>query len=418
MGPTDPSNTWMGACTYKVINATDLGCTLDGSGVARIDWFIHRVTSPTTYELYQSGTVYDDGEGDYDLTDGKMSIRINVDEDCEHYISYRVFDDMGNYDVVLGIETPNKQYHKIDVTAPETYLTYDGNYCFEDEDEICVNTTTGIIINTNNVGTSPCIYPETMTFFRVYNNGQWYPDPETGLGNYDVYTESDARSLWKDVYWYDYTKPFSFTEECVHYLEFFAKDPLCNTEVTHNITHYVDNQPPIIIKTVGDPKCPVPGTDDWCVTTDTEITLAAEDQGCCPSEEFYFEYRTWYNGVWTDWIDYNGVIKFTEECMHYLEVRGEDCIGNQAYDNETFYVDNSAPEITKTVGDPKCPVPDTDDWCVTTDTLITLTATDDDCCPSGDITIEYRINGGSWITYTAPFSFDQECEHQLQPRLH
>ena len=58
-------------------------------------------------------------------------------------------------------------------------------------------------------------------------------------------------------------------------------------------------------------------------------------------------------------------------------VRAYDCLGNglddEFWDIETFYVDDSPPEIIKIVGDPNCTgcgEMGDDDYCVTTDTLI------------------------------------------------
>jgi len=122
-----------------------------------------------------------------------------------------------------------------------------------------------------------------------------------------------------------------------------------------------------------------------------------------------------------EWQTYTVPFSFDEECVHTLIVRAYDCLGNgmddQYWDTETFYVDDSAPEITKTVGDPNCFI-DEDEYCVTTDTLITLEAMDEDCCPNSEITIEYKIGEGGWQTYTEPFSFDEECEHILIVRAY
>ena len=420
MGP-HPDNVWMGACTYKVINATDKGCTVGGSGVAKIDWFIHRIIGEGNYELYKEGTVYDDGEGDYNPVDGEMSIRINVDEDCKHYISYRVFDDMGNYDVALGIGTPNKQQHWIDVTPPETDLSYDGPSCTYDEDEICVTTDTIVTINTNNTGKAPCIHPETMTFWRVYvvDEGRWYPDEATGQGAYSTYGESDPKSVWKEVYWFNYTKTFSFTEECVHYLEFFAKDPLCNTEETHNVTHYVGGSDPMINKSVGDPNCTGVSGADYCVTTETPIDIDAYVPGCCQilTVEISDDGEEW-DPITVPYTHY-----FEKECYHELYIRAYDCLGHIVWDNETFFVDDQAPELNKKIGDPKVFLGNDTyghhQWLIYPETEINFTAQDLGCCPSG-FTIVYRVwylgEWTIWTNYTGNITLTGGCVHYLEAK--
>jgi len=163
--------------------------------------------------------------------------------------------------------------------------------------------------------------------------------------------------------------------------------------------------------------------DRYCVTTDTLITLDAVDLGCCPSL-ITIEYRIWnITDGWSDWIKYTGEFSFEEECEHYLEVRAYDCLENgiDIIDNETFYVDDTPPEIIKTVGDPNCTgcgEMGDDDYCVTTDTLITLEAVEQGCCPSEGVTIEYKIGDGDWIEYIEPFNFTEECEHILLVRAY
>jgi uncharacterized repeat protein (TIGR01451 family) len=184
-------------------------------------------------------------------------------------------------------------------------------------------------------------------------------------------------------------------------------------------TFYVDETPPMIYKFVGQPSHMIPDTDDYCVTTNTWITVEIQDESCCQCDAT-IDYRIWYDGVWTQWMPYVEGISFDEECMHYLEIRASDCLGNYVIDNETFYVDDTPPQITKTVGQPNCPIPDTDDYCVTTDTEITVTATDEGCCPGCDAILEYRIwynnEWSDWMLYDGPISFEGECEHILEIR--
>ncbi|MBE3136604.1 MAG: DUF3494 domain-containing protein [Thermoplasmata archaeon] len=417
IGPVD--GLWIGACTQKIITVTDEGCIPGGTGVQKVDWFIWKIIgeNPEIVDLYTQGTVYDNGPGDNDPSDGTISFSMTCDQDCKHYFSWRAFDDMGNYDVPLGIDTPNKQKHWVDATPPETWLGFDGNNCQLTTDAYCVKLDTEIIIHTDNVGTAPCIYPQTMTFFRLQNTtGIWYPDPVTGEGNYDGYGSQAPRSFWKGVYWYNYTVPFSFTEECEHLLEFFAKDPLCNTEDTHQYTIYVDETPPIINKTVGDPHCII-NDDEYCITTQTPIIIDAMNQGCCPSD-ISVEYKI-NEGSWVP-VTIPYTLYMTEECNHTLTIHAWDCLGNMAEDIEIFHVDNTLPMILKTVGTPNCTIPPNEEYCVTTETPITIDAYDPGCCPS--LTVEYKINDDDWTDITSmlpyTFTFEEECNHLLYIRAY
>ncbi|RLF31901.1 MAG: hypothetical protein DRN08_07310, partial [Thermoplasmata archaeon] len=111
--------------------------------------------------------------------------------------------------------------------------------------------------------------------------------------------------------------------------------------------HRVDSQPPLIIKTVGEPSI----TDDnhtWWVTTDTEINITAIDQKdpCAVGGvtlSYMIAYRTPENN--TGWLPYTGNITFNEHCTHYLYVKAVDCLGNTAYDNETFIVHGEIDQV-------------------------------------------------------------------------
>ena len=183
----------------------------------------------------------------------------------------------------------------------------------------------------------------------------------------------------------------------------------------------MDDTAPTLDKTVGDPNCVITEDEEYCVTTSTEITVTAENAGCCVDTGLTLEYRIWYAGSWSAWADVTGPITFAEECLHYLEIRARDCLGNEVLDNETFWVDDTYPVINKTVGDPSWNV-EGDDWYVNLSTPITINATDDGCCP--DLTVEYRIwYNGTWtewidITDILPyiFTFTENCTHYLEIR--
>ncbi|MBD3408186.1 MAG: DUF11 domain-containing protein, partial [Candidatus Lokiarchaeota archaeon] len=220
--------------------------------------------------------------------------------------------------------------------------------------------------------------------------------------------------------WMPYSEGISFEEECMHYLEIKAMDCLGNY-VIDNETFYVDDTAPEIIKTVGDPQCMIE-EDVYCVTMSTPITVDATELGCCPCTDVTIEYRIWYDDEWTDWMPYSEAIYFTEECEHQLEIRAWDCLGNMATDLETFYVDETPPELEKTVGQPHFYLGldefGHDVWLVYPGTPITFTAEDMGCCPCTDSTIMYRYwylgQWTDWMEYTEEIHFSQGCIHYLE----
>ena len=162
--------------------------------------------------------------------------------------------------------------------------------------------------------------------------------------------------------WYIYFKngsvdvgPINFTEECMHYLEFFSIDYIGNTEDITNQTHYVDDTPPTTTKEYGSPN----GTclsATW-ITGNTSIYLNATDSdGNCAVGNYTIHYRVWYNGSWTSWM--NGTVNTDVEFnmddlslggsgLHYIEYYAVDALGNtETLHNRTFHVDNEGPEPT------------------------------------------------------------------------
>ena len=230
--------------------------------------------------------------------------------------------------------------------------------------------------------------------------------------------------------------------ECIHKLDIYAEDCLGNNAY-HNETFYVDCTPPEINKTVGLPQCEITPNKAYCVTTETQIDVTAMDYGCINGIGLKnLSYRIWnMTHGWGKWHQSCGdtlVISFNEECKHYLEIYAEDYIGNHIIDNETFYVDETPPQLQKIVGTPHCG-PDMADsipeqymayfneiesYCVNLSTMITLDTFNSGGCCDSDVFIEYKKwlasedEPENWTIYTEPFNFTSECKHYLLVRTY
>ena len=180
---------------------------------------------------------------------------------------------------------------------------------------------------------------------------------------------------------------------------------------------YVDTEPPILEKEVGEPK-EIDGSN-YYITPSTPITIDGYDVGCNGGVGLEsIEYRVWWNGAWSSWtqITPGESIYLTNSCTHYLEIRLKDKVGNTIVDNETFYVDDTPPTSSKEIGEPS-----EGDY-VTTSTPITLTAEDTGDCAVGSWRIHYRIwyngvwgswNVGDWNTAVVIY-FTESCQHKLE----
>jgi len=177
---------------------------------------------------------------------------------------------------------------------------------------------------------------------------------------------------------------------------------------------------PILTKTVGIPHLQCPGTTDYCIITSTKINVNVTDN----SNQFDVYYKLWKQGNpepdWTWWFNEStgeSDIYIFEECLHYLHIKAVDQSNNTLFDNETFYVDDSPPTFNLTIGDPNCTIME-NQYCLTTDTLISSDAVENGCCPCTSVDTLYRIwyEGlwTTWIPYINPISFSEGCKHYLE----
>jgi len=98
----------------------------------------------------------------------------------------------------------------------------------------------------------------------------------------------------------------------------------------------IDITPPTTTKEYGEPYY-TNGVDEW-ITSDTPIFLDGADDD---SGVDYTEYRVWYNGEWTDWLDYTGPFTMGEidkgkDCLHKIEYYSVDNSGNEEWWHEVM----------------------------------------------------------------------------------
>jgi len=225
---------------------------------------------------------------------------------------------------------------------------------------------------------------------------------------------------------------FNFAEECKHWLEWYVVDDLDQESEIFTQIYYVDDTPPEIYPEIGNPN--VPTGDDYYITSDTPIYVNITDGGTLPCivGSLHVYEGIFYNGAWTNttymypggypgWI--NLTYTFPDECMHILNITVHDNLNNVAYYEKTFYVDNSPPQITKTINGPQCSLGFPDVYRVNLTTNITLAVIDQGC--NNGVGLDYfeynKWYDGSWkgwTTYTGPIYFNEECKHYLLVRAY
>ena len=239
---------------------------------------------------------------------------------------------------------------------------------------------------------------------------------------------------------------FTIPEDSEHCIEYQAEDKLRNEEETHSQCVYVDNIPPIGTKEVGDPS--IPDVEFTWVTQNTPITLDCEDQDPHPVdqesvcfkvsfEEGYLteDYCTEFGGkMEKDWCcvyvgDRQLTIHFLEDTLHDLEYYCIDYLGNaeEPHPVQWYRVDTTPPETTKEIIGPQFYNETEEKLYINGITKISLTCTDkEEPCAVGKDNIQYRYrvrekNCGEhwsewtdWFVYEEPFSFPEECYHELE----
>ncbi len=195
-----------------------------------------------------------------------------------------------------------------------------------------------------------------------------------------------ATKYWLDSGpWNVYASPFTLTGEGEHFVEWYSVDDLGNAEAVQWTYIRVDDTPPSTSLIVGDPKYLVGGT---FVTSATPLSVVALDGGVTPVGIEATEYRV--DGG--PWLAYSAPFALAGDGLHGIALRSRDWLGNAELPVTAGIVVDDTPPITGIS-------PSTGPF--TPQTSFTLSATD---AGSGVARSEYRIDGGAFLGYGAPFT--------------
>jgi len=136
------------------------------------------------------------------------------------------------------------------------------------------------------------------------------------------------------------------------------------------------------------------------VTSSTPLSLSVVDQSGAGIR------RTAYrvdNGTWTDYA-ITGPLTLAGDGEHFVEWYSEDNANNtEVVASRLLRLDDTPPTTTASFGEPTYTA---GSLYVTSAAPMTLTAVDGGVAPVGLAVVAYRIDGGTWRTYTAPFTVD------------
>ncbi len=221
---------------------------------------------------------------------------------------------------------------------------------------------------------------------------------------------------------YDWDYDWDFDEDSVHVIEIKCTDVVGNKTVVTE-SDKVDDTPPVTTKVVSEPKKIDSGVE-W-IDSVTEISLSAEDKGetchigventfynIIQAEDSYCweQCAGWQPGIpnreGEGWTQYTGPISDIAESCHVMEYYSVDKIGNiEDVKVNCFFVDKTAPEQIKTIGEPNVPCRDLEceefDYWVRDQSTLPGTEITLDCDdswsgkaphPSGDEEVCYKVS--------------------------
>jgi len=198
---------------------------------------------------------------------------------------------------------------------------------------------------------------------------------------------------WDGGPWSPYGAPIPAGPDGAHVLDVRATDRVGNL-AADTFAYDVDATPPAVTLRVFGP------TVGTTLGPSASIVLFALDGG---SGVASLETRL-DGGSWSATMS---PLAPGSEGAHVLDYRSADLVGNLMTGSFAYDVDATGPSPSLLVGTPNIPAPTS---FVTPATPFSLSAVD----PIGVATLSYRIDGGPWVGYAAPFLITAEGLHVIE----
>nr|WP_237522558.1 family 16 glycoside hydrolase [Streptomyces sp. SID8350] len=217
-------------------------------------------------------------------------------------------------------------------------------------------------------------------------------------------------ALGADGEWQPYTAPVVVSEIGDHTVRYRATDKAGNTAEEKSVDFAVA-APPTDDETPPETSATVSGEQDGdgAYLGMATVTVTASDTG---SGVNTIEYALGADG---EWQAYTAPVMVHEVGEHTVRYRATDRSGNVAAEKSVAFTvveppsqDKTAPETSVKVEGNK-----NSDGAFITSAKVTVTATDDD---SGVDKVEYSLDGGPYLAYTAPVLVDRVGHHTVAHR--
>ncbi len=455
--------TWITNSTQKIITAKDHGCTISGVGVHHIYWDVEEKIGQE-WVITQKGVVYDNDLND---TDGTPANPQQENQGGIYALGWLsrpyVFQDInGNWSLDIDEPILHLDPDGDGLKALPFYGNYGGLYALDQKNEPYLfidNNTDGKlnydqgdwILNYDPDGDGfyhhDCDYLAYVAYPQDGQRGGLYAFDDHGEGflfndtndNHLYDNKSDHLINLKPDYDGQGTITINLTMEndCEHYIFYQAVDNFDIPSKGHEEYVRVDSVPPKTKNITGAPRM-----HQWIdhgdtkelliyLTSNTPITLQAEDDPRCAVGTDYIHYEIWedqhgdcdietlvHSKDETSFDDATFYLK--NDSRYELRYYAVDKLGNkEEMHYQKFFVDNDAPEIEKSIYYPHTQDSSLDsDYWINKSTIIKIDTENKGLCPY--FSVMYRLNRGHWnyIFHQLPYNFTlpDECIYELEIR--
>ena len=190
-----------------------------------------------------------------------------------------------------------------------------------------------------------------------------------------------------DGAWQDYTTPFTISTDGPHTVQFYAIDNAGNNNST-SFNVNIDREVPVLSHSLSG----TAGSNNW-YTSNVAVTLTATDASSGIDAIKYT-----INGGAEQ--EYTAPFTISSNGQYTIDFYAIDNAGNTAATSSfTIKIDSTSPVSSVSLSGTK------EGNVYTTDVTVSISRTDS---MSGIAYTKYRVNGGTWTTYTAPFTLSTD----------